>query len=42
LNNTKAGWEIYIELAKRMGKGEYFPFNSIEDIWQYQLQDTGP
>jgi len=41
LNNTKAGWEIYIELAKRMGKGEYFPFNSIEDIWQYQLQDTG-
>jgi len=41
LNNTKAGWEIYLELAKRMGKGEFFPFNSIEDIWQYQLQDTG-
>lgn len=41
LNNTKAGWEIYLDLAKRMGKGEYFPFNSIEDIWQYQLQDTG-
>jgi thiosulfate reductase/polysulfide reductase chain A len=41
LNNTKAGWEIYLELARRMGKGEYFPFNSIEDIWQYQLQDTG-
>ncbi|MCL2340921.1 MAG: molybdopterin-dependent oxidoreductase [Proteobacteria bacterium] len=41
LNNTKAGWEIYLELAKRLGKGEYFPFNSIEDIWQYQLQDTG-
>lgn len=41
LNNTKAGWEIYIELAKRMGKGDCFPFNSIEDIWQYQLQDTG-
>jgi thiosulfate reductase/polysulfide reductase chain A len=41
LNNTKAGWEIYLELAKRLGKGEFFPFNSIEDIWQYQLQDTG-
>ena len=41
LNNTKAGWEIYIELAKRLGKGEYFPFATIEDIWQYQLQGTG-
>lgn len=41
LNNTKAGWEIYVELAKRLGKGDCFPFNSIEDIWQYQLQDTG-
>jgi len=41
LNNTKAGWEIYLELAKRLGKGECFPFKSIEDIWQYQLQDTG-
>ena len=40
-NNTKAGWEIYLELARRLGKGEYFPFKSIEDIWQYQLQDTG-
>ncbi|MDY0391658.1 molybdopterin-dependent oxidoreductase [Desulfobulbus oligotrophicus] len=41
LNNTKAGWEIYSDLAKRMGKGDSFPFESIEDIWQYQLQDTG-
>jgi thiosulfate reductase/polysulfide reductase chain A len=41
LNNTRAGWEIYLELAKRLGKGDCFPFNSIEDIWQYQLQDTG-
>jgi len=41
LNNTKAGWEIYLEIARRMGKGEHFPFNSIEDIWTYQLQDTG-
>lgn len=41
LNNTKAGWEIYVELVKRLGKGDCFPFKSIEDIWQYQLQDTG-
>jgi len=41
LNNTKAGWEIYLDIARRMGKGEFFSFNSIEDIWAYQLQDTG-
>lgn len=41
LNNTKAGWEIYLDIARRMGKGEYFPFTTIEEIWQYQLQDTG-
>jgi thiosulfate reductase / polysulfide reductase chain A len=40
-NNTRPGWKIYVELAHRLGKGEYFPFNSIEEIWQYQLQDTG-
>lgn len=41
LNNTKAGWEIYVEIAKRMGKGEYFPYSTIEEIWEYQLQGTG-
>ena len=40
LNDTKAGWEIYTELARRMGKGEYFPYETIEDIWNYQLQNT--
>ncbi|MFU8818623.1 MAG: molybdopterin-dependent oxidoreductase [Desulfurivibrio sp.] len=39
--DTMEGWRIYLELAKRLGKGEYFPYNTIEDIWQYQLQDTG-
>lgn len=41
LNNTKPGWEIYTELARRLGKEQYLPFTSIEDIWRYQLQDTG-
>ena len=41
LNNTKPGWEIYTELARRLGKGDALPFDSIEDIWRYQLQDTG-
>lgn len=40
LNNTKAGWEIYVELARRLGKEEYLPFKTIEDIWAYQLQDS--
>ncbi len=40
MHDTRAGWEIYVELAKRLGKGEYFPYESIEDIWNYQLQDT--
>ncbi len=39
--DTKAGWEIWTDLANRLGKGEYFPYKSIEDIWSYQLQDTG-
>ncbi len=39
--DTKAGWQIWTELAQRLGKGEYFPYKSIEDIWNYQLQDTG-
>ena len=38
--DTKAGWEIWTELAQRLGKGNYFPYKTIEDIWRYQLQDT--
>ncbi len=30
---TKADWEIICDLARVMGKGEYFTFNSPEDIW---------
>jgi thiosulfate reductase/polysulfide reductase chain A len=40
IHDTKPSWEIYTELAKRMGKGEYMPYETIEDIWNYQLQDT--
>ena len=38
--DSKPGWQIYTELAERLGKGEYFPYKTIEDIWKYQLQDT--
>ncbi|WP_243312044.1 molybdopterin-dependent oxidoreductase [Fundidesulfovibrio agrisoli] len=37
---TKADWEILCGLAQRLG-AEGFAFKSIEDIWAYQLQDTG-
>ena len=39
--DTKPGWWIYIELAKRLGKGEHFPYQSIEDLWEKQLEGTG-
>ncbi len=39
--DTKPGWEIFKELAERLGAGEYFPYNSIEDLWNWQLEPTG-
>ena len=38
--DTKAVWEIYCGLAKKMGLDK-LAFDSIEDIWNFQLQDTG-
>ncbi|GAB6058686.1 molybdopterin-dependent oxidoreductase [Desulfonatronum parangueonense] len=38
--DTKADWEILAGLARAMGM-EKLAFDSIEDIWSYQLQDTG-
>ncbi|MBW1740534.1 MAG: molybdopterin-dependent oxidoreductase [Deltaproteobacteria bacterium] len=39
--DTKPGWWIVKALAERLGAGEYFPYESIEDIWDYQLADLG-
>jgi formate dehydrogenase major subunit len=30
----KADWEVICELARAMGKGEFFNFNSAEEIWE--------
>ncbi len=38
--DTRADWEILCGLAKRLGI-EPLAFNSIEDIWNYQLEGTG-
>jgi len=39
--DTKPQWEIIKSLAERMGIGKWFPYEGIEDIWNYQLQDMG-
>lgn len=38
--DTKADWEIYAGLARRMGLKE-LDYTNIEDIWNFQLQETG-
>ena len=38
--DTRADWEILCGLAKRLGL-EPLAFESIQDIWNYQLQGTG-
>lgn len=39
--DTKPGWEIMKLLADRLGVGHYFPYNSLEELWAYQLEGTG-
>lgn len=38
--DSRADWEIVGGLAKRLGLPELV-FDSVEDIWRFQLQDTG-
>lgn len=38
--DSRADWEILCGLAKRLGM-EPLTFESIEDIWKYQLEGTG-
>lgn len=39
--DTKPGWEIIKRLADKLGIGQYFPYNSLEELWSHQLADTG-
>jgi thiosulfate reductase/polysulfide reductase chain A len=39
--DTKPQWEIIKGLAERLGVGHYFPYETVEDLWHYQLQDMG-
>ncbi|BBO72238.1 thiosulfate reductase [Desulfosarcina alkanivorans] len=38
--NTRADWEIFGGLARRMGLPD-LAFDSVEDLWNFQLEGTG-
>lgn len=39
--DTKPKWWILKQLADRLGVGQYFPHNTVEEIISFQLQDMG-
>jgi thiosulfate reductase/polysulfide reductase chain A len=39
--DTRPAWQILKDLAVRLGLGRYFPYETIEDIWNFQLKDMG-
>lgn len=39
--DVKPKWWIFKQLAERLGIGQYFPYNTIEELIDWQLQDTG-
>ncbi|MFZ2445552.1 MAG: molybdopterin-dependent oxidoreductase [Syntrophobacteraceae bacterium] len=39
--DSKPGWRVLKELASRLGIDRYLPFETVEDIWKFQLEGTG-
>ena len=39
--DTRPAWLILKQIAQRLDLGKYFPYETIEDIWNFQLQDMG-
>jgi thiosulfate reductase / polysulfide reductase chain A len=39
--DTRPGWLIIKQLAQRLDLGKYLPYETIEDIWNFQLKDMG-
>ncbi|MEN8189777.1 MAG: molybdopterin-dependent oxidoreductase [Thermodesulfobacteriota bacterium] len=39
--DTKPGYEIFKQLATRLELDPVFPYDSIEDLWDWQLEPTG-
>ncbi|MFH1243270.1 MAG: molybdopterin-dependent oxidoreductase [Pseudomonadota bacterium] len=40
-NEAKPDWWIFKSLAERLGVGQHFKFNDIEEFWEWQLEGTG-
>ena len=40
LYDSRASWDIFTELAKRMGMAEYFPWSDLEEAQRNQLKGT--
>jgi thiosulfate reductase/polysulfide reductase chain A len=40
-NDARPDWWIFKSLAERLGAGEYFKFNNMEEFWEFQLKGTG-
>lgn len=40
-NDTKPSWEIFKNLADRLDMKDYFPFDTLEEFWDWQLEPTG-
>ena len=40
-HDTKGICEIFKQMADRVGIGQYFPYNSMEELWAWQLEPTG-
>ncbi|MCG8336820.1 MAG: molybdopterin-dependent oxidoreductase [Proteobacteria bacterium] len=38
---TKSDWWIFKSLAERLGMKDFLNFDSIEEFWNWQLEDTG-
>ncbi len=41
MNNTKPGYWIARELSKKLGLADYFPYENIEDLLDWQLKKAG-
>ncbi|RJX34298.1 MAG: thiosulfate reductase [Desulfarculus sp.] len=39
--DSRPAWWIFREILRRLGLGEYLDFESLEEIWRYQLEGTG-
>jgi thiosulfate reductase / polysulfide reductase chain A len=39
--DTKPAWWIFKELAKRLDMDEHFSYDTIEELWDWQLEPTG-